>query len=225
MDSLVGLQPATQARTINAIKSLFAFALRIGYLGYNVAAAVRAPSVRETLSERILSEADVHRMLALEENPRNRVMLRVLYAGGLRVSELCDLTWKDVTPRDQGTGQVSVYGKGQKTRHILLPASVWADLFTGKEVNVDAPVFASRKTGGRLSRQQVHHIVKAAAIRAGLSSSVSPHFLRHAAASHALDRGCPIHVVQQTLGHASLTTTSQYVHARPGDSAGMYLAL
>jgi len=78
--------------------------------------------------------------------------------------------------------------------------------------------------GGPLSRVQVHRIVKSAAKRAGLKPNISAHYLRHAHCSHALDRGAPVHVVQQTLGHASLTTTTRYSHARPGDSSARYLA-
>src|SRR5262249_48870748 len=84
LDTLAGLAPATKARYVNAIKSLFAFALRLGYLPFDIAATVRAPKVKNTLGERILSEADIHRLLALETHPRNRVLLRLLYAAGVR---------------------------------------------------------------------------------------------------------------------------------------------
>jgi site-specific recombinase XerD len=84
-------------------------------------------------------------------------------------------------------------------------------------------VFRSRKGGGHLDPVQVHRIVKAAATRAGLSEAVSAHWLRHAHVSHALDHGAPAHLVQATVGHASLATTSQYAHARPSDSSSRYL--
>jgi site-specific recombinase XerD len=85
-------------------------------------------------------------------------------------------------------------------------------------------VFRSRK-GGPLDASQVHRIVKAAAERAGLSGEVSAYRLRHAHASHSLDRGAPIHLVQQTLGHASVATTGRYLHARPTDSSARYLGV
>ena len=88
----------------------------------------------------------------------------------------------------------------------------------------DAPVFRSRK-GGPLDASQVHRIVKGAAERAGLPAEVSAHWLRHAHASHSLDRGAPIHLVQQTLGHASVATTGRYLHARPTDSSARYLGV
>lgn len=122
-----------------------------------------------------------------------------------------------------------VYGKGGKTRAINLPASLWSDLLALRcEDHIDAPVFSSRKKQGHLTEVQVNRIVKAAAMRVpGLdqqvASKVSPHWLRHAHASHAMDRGAPVHLVQQTLGHASVATTGRYLHARPTDSSSLYL--
>jgi integrase/recombinase XerD len=88
---LESLAPASRARAINAVKSLFKFAQRIGYLQFNPAAAILSPKIKNTLAERILSESDVHRLLTLEPHPRNRILLRLMYAAGLRVSEICGL--------------------------------------------------------------------------------------------------------------------------------------
>ena len=153
------------------------------------------------------------------------MLLTLLYAGGLRVSELCELRWRDLAERD-GAGQVTVFGKGGKTRAVLLSATPWrqvAELCAGADP--DAPVFVSRK-GGHLVPSAVHRIVKAAAKRAGISAEASAHWLRHAHASHSLERGAPIHLVQQaTLGHASVATTGRYLHARPTDSSARYLGV
>ena len=225
-DSISDRAPATQSRAINVVKSLFSFGHRVGYLPFNVAAAVKAPPAKDTRAERILPEADIQRMLALEGHPRNRVILRLLYGAGLRVSELCGLKQRDCQPRDDA-GQVTVFGKGGQTRTVLLPVSVWQDLeaLSGEGSDPDAPVFRSRKKGGHLTAAQVWRIVRAAARRGGIVADVSPHWLRHGHASHALDRGAPLHLVQATLGHSSVATTGRYLHARPRDSSGRYLAL
>jgi len=224
-DSLAGLAPSSRARTLAAVKSLLTFAHRIGYVPFNVGAAIRLPSVKNKLAERILTESEVHTLIGLEPNQRNRVLLRLLYAGGLRVTEACQLTWRDVQERGDA-GQVTVFGKGGKTRHILLSADTWREL-TGLHDGsaADGPVFKSRKGGGSLTPVQVLRIVRAAAARAGVEVPVSPHWLRHAHASHALDRGCPISLVQATLGHASVSTTGKYLHARPDDSSARYLGV
>jgi len=225
IDGLDGLAPATRARRINVVKSLFTFAHRLGYVPFNVAAPVKPAPVKNTLAERILTESAVHRMLTLETNPRNHAMLRLLYAGGLRVSEAAGLRWRDLTEREQG-GQVTAFGKGGKTRAVVLPQSVWDEIAALRgEAGPDDAVFRSRKGGNCLAIAQVWLIVKTAAQRAGLGDAVSPHWLRHAHASHALDRGAPIHLVQSTLGHASVATTGRYTHARPGESSGRYLAV
>jgi integrase/recombinase XerD len=223
-DALDGLAPATRGRRLAAVKSLFGFAQRIGYTAFNVAAPVQAPAVKNVLAERILAEPDVHRLIALEPDVRNRLLLRLLYAGAPRVSELCTLRWRDVRPRDEA-GQVTLFGKGGKTRTVLLTAATWRELEAARgDAGPDDPVFASRK-GGPLSPVQAWRIVRVAARRAGIEGDVSPHWLRHAHASHALDRGAPVHLVQATLGHADLRTTSKYTHARPNDSSARYLGI
>lgn len=220
-----GTQPATRHRALSAIKSLFQFGHRLGYLPFDTAAPLKLPPRRDTLAERILEESDVQRMLAVERNPRNSALLHLLYAAGLRVSELCGLRWKDLQARSDG-GQVSVFGKGGKTRVVLLPASVNRRLLALKPELAadDDPVFLSRRKRA-ISAAQVLRIVKAIAKKAELDCNVVVHTLRHCHASHSLDRGAPIHLVQQTLGHADLSTTGRYLHARPNDSSGRYLPL
>lgn len=219
-----GLRPATIHRILSAIKSLFAFGHRLGYLPFDVARTLHLPGKRDGLAERILDESEVHRILALEPVPRNRVLLLTLYAGGLRVSELTSLTWVNLQARD-ATGQITVFGKGSKTRAILIPESVWRAILSLKGDAADhAPVFRSCK-GGHLDESQVWRLVRRAAERAGIDKDVSCHWLRHAHASHALDRGAPIHLVQATLGHASISTTGRYLHARPTDSSCRFLPI
>jgi integrase/recombinase XerD len=226
-DSLGDLAPASRYRALSAVKSLLAFGHRVGYLRFDVGRLLPLPATRNRLAERILPEADVHRMLSLEENPRNRAMLTLLYAAGVRVSELCGLCWRDLQPNGDG-GQITVFGKGGLTRAIQVPAAVWR-LVSGLRgaAGLDDPVFRSRKgkNGGMLRPLAVLRIVRQSARRAGIERPVSPHWFRHAHASHALDRGAPIHLVQATLGHASLTTTGRYLHARPQDSSSRFLPL
>ena len=221
--ALGALAPASRGRKLSAVKSLFGFAHRLGYVPFNVAAPVRQPAVKHVLAERIIAEVDVHRLLALEANPRNRALLAVLYIAGVRISEAAGLCWRDAQPRDDA-GQLTVFGKGGRTRAVLLPRATWALLAALRgEAAPDAPMFRSRR-GSALDASQVHRVVKAAAKRAGLPAEVSAHWLRHAHASHALDRGAPVHLVQATLGHASVATTGRYLHARPTDSSAKYLA-
>lgn len=220
-----GLEPSSVYRTLSAVKSLFAFGHRLGYLQFDVAAPLRIPALREKLAERILEETDVLKMIALENMPRNKAILLTFYASGFRVAELCSLKWSDLQSRDK-SGQITVFGKGSKTRTVLLPESVWNAIQALRgDASANAPVFRSRKKGGHLDESQVWRIVSKAAKRTGLEKAVSCHWLRHAHASHSLDRGAPIHLVQATLGHSSIATTGKYLHARPSDSSANYLPI
>ncbi len=215
--------PASVARRLTAVKSLFALGHRVGFLLFDVAAPIQLPAIEDTLAAKIMSEWDVQQLLGRETRPRNTALLRLIYGAGLRISEVCGLRWRHFTPRDDA-GQIAVFGKGGKTRIVLLPKALYDRIYAMRgDADDGEPVFRSRKGGGALLPRQVHRIVKSAAKRAGLSPAISAHYLRHSHCSHALDRGAPVHVVQQTLGHASLTTTTRYSHARPGDSSARYL--
>jgi integrase/recombinase XerD len=245
-DSLDG-SVATRSRVLSSVKSLFAFGHKLGYLPFDTARVLKLPKRPDALAERILSEPQVVKLVAGMENARedavsgddttaqdkrlarrDEVLVKLLYVAGLRVSEVCGLTWRNCVERGDA-GQVTVFGKGGKTRVVLLPSSLWSEVVslrgTGDDAaHDDAPVFLSRK-GGALDPSQVRRIVYGAAKGARLRSKVSPHWLRHAHASHAIDKGAPVSLVQATLGHASLATTGRYLHARPNDSSARYLGV
>jgi integrase/recombinase XerD len=218
-----GLKVSSQNRAVTSIKSLLSFAHETGYLPFNVGVAVKLRPQRDGLAQRFLEESEVAKLIEAAPPGRNRVLLKLLYVSGVRVGELCGLKWCDALPRQSG-GQITVFGKGGKTRTILLKPNVWQQLLSlqGSARAVDS-IFRSRKGGGQLDSSQARRIVYAAALKAGLEKKVSPHWLRHAHASHALERSAPLHLVQATLGHASIATTGRYLHARPTDSSSFYL--
>lgn len=211
------------------IKSLFSYAHKIGVIKCNIGAVLKKPKFKNQIAERILLPEEIHRMILLEPNPRNKLILKVLYAGGLRATEISRLKWRDVQETSGGCVQLAVFGKGDKTRYVKLTPNLSSQLrlFRGN-LEEDSPVFRSKvnSTNGRhLYRQSIGEIVRAAGRRAGIEKSVSPHFLRHSHASHALEKGAPINLVQQTLGHASIKTTELYLHVQPGESSGNYLRM
>jgi integrase/recombinase XerD len=209
-----GLAQSSQVKILSAVKSLLSFVHKLGITRVNVGAALKSPSPKNALAERILPELEVQQLIASATNERDRLILRLLYGAALRVSELAGLKWRDVKPRGE-TGQVTVYGKGGKTRAVLLSPNLWQDLIKLKgDAGWNDPVFLSRK-GGHLTTTQVRRIVKGVAVRSPiepeLAAKVSPHWLRHAHASHSLDKGAPLHLVQATLGHTSISATSVYL--------------
>lgn len=221
----LGLAPSSRRRILSAVKSLLTFAHRTGYTAVNVGAALRLPGARDMRAERILTEQQVLRMLALERDPQKHLLLQLLYVSGARVSEICALRWRDVQPVGEA-GQIALLGKGEKPRVVALTAPTWQALQAARpaDASADTPVFRTRR-GRALDRSWVLRIVRAAARRAGLPDGVSPHWLRHAHASHALDRGAPISLVQETLGHANMATTGRYTHARKRESSARYLPI
>jgi len=249
---------STQKRKLSSVKSVFTFGTELRYFAHNVGAALSTPQARNDRAARILSEADLWAILRDERDLRNHVLLRLFYASGGRVSDVVDLRWRDLKdrpdlegPDGRPGGQVTFFGKGDKTRAVSLYSKVWSLIIRLHEEETaegfgapDDPVFRSQK-GGALSRTQIWRVVKKAATRAGVKlkkktrsdgvvkrdenedpvmvSEVSPHWFRHAHASHALQKGADLELVRETLGHESIETTKTYLHAQPGKSSSYYV--
>jgi integrase/recombinase XerD len=223
--AILDLSPATQALTLTALRSLFRFCMETGYLRFNVMKLVQIPKYERRLAERILTVEEVRALISAARTKRERAILLLLYFGALRVSELSQLQWRNLQT-SAGGSFVTVYGKGGKTRTVGLPSQVFEELMALKPdgAKLSDSVFTS-KYGGHLKPRFLEYLVLHAAQRAGIAKPVSPHWLRHSHASHSLENGAPIHVVQATLGHSDLSTTAVYLHVRPGQSSGTYLDL
>lgn len=210
------------------VKSLLSYGQRVGYLLFNVGKAIVVSQGKDTLAERIIDEQTVSEMIALEPNPRNKLMIRLAYASAGRVSEVVTLKWRDLAAGDDGAGVATIYGKGGKTRHVRIPAKLWADLERLAAGN-DDPVFASRKKRtvrcGHLTPAQAWRIVQAAGLRVDPELRVTPHMLRHSHATHALRRGASLPVIQATLGHKDFKTTQRYARVNPKESSSDYLVI
>ena len=222
-----GYSRATVNRHMAAIKSLLSYGFKLGYLPLNVGAIVKLQDPKNTLPERILDEMQIMTILALEPNPRNKLIIHFLYSSGGRVTEVCNIRWRDLKAVGD-RGQVTFYGKGGKTRVVALSANVWKALQAIKppKAQPDDPVFTSRKRNvndGALQPNQIRRIVTAAAKRAGIEGNVSPHWFRHSHASHALTRGASLQLVKDTLGHSSISITERYLHAMPNDGSSLHL--
>lgn len=214
------LASSSTGRLVTAVRGLHRFALREGRIAVDVAAEVRPPATGRTLPH-ALDHAQVGALLAavVGDEPvalRDRALLELLYGTGARISEAVSLAVDDL---DLDTRAVTLFGKGSKVRVVPLgtyaAAALEAWLVRGR------PVLAARGRGtphvflntlGRpLSRQSGWAVLQQAAFHAGLSG-VSPHTLRHTFATHLLQGGADVRVVQELLGHASVTTTQIYTH-------------
>lgn len=216
--SLAEAAPATRARRLAAVKSLFRFAYRTGYIADDPARLVRTPRVDDRLATRLLTDAEVTAVAAETQPGRDRTLVELLYRSGIRISEAVGLRWSDL-----GRCWIVVRGKGNKTRTVVMPKAV-VDMLSKlrrPEARDEDPIFTNRR-GGALSSRYARTIVNRASQEA-LGTPISPHALRHAHASIALSRGCPLHVVRASLGHANVSTTSRYLHARPTEGSALYV--
>lgn len=213
-------KPATIARKISTIKSLFSYAHRTGYCVFNVGAALRVPKVPNKLHERIVEEETMKEILEVQGSDRDVTLLRFLYASGVRVSEAVSLNFSDIKP-----GRVFVVlGKGTKSRTVVVPTSITDMLLALRTPgdSDDSPVFKNHR-GTRLTARGARKVVARMTDEAG--NQISPHYFRHAHATHSLDRGAPIHLVQHSLGHANVSTTNRYLHVRENRGASQFLDL
>ncbi len=216
-------KPTTVANKVLVIKSLFSFCARVGYLTINVGSFLKTPKAKETIAERILDLEDVRGLIKYGvKNERDRLMLSLMYGCGLRVSEVINLTWNDLRPHGDG-GKATVFGKGSKTRVVLIPDKLWrAVLEFEKYHRVNQYVFISRNHN-KMDRSVVHRMIKRACKRAGIDERASAHWLRHSHASHSLEAGCNLRLLQQSLGHASVTTTERYLHISPDAGSSQFI--
>jgi integrase/recombinase XerD len=215
-----GRRPSTQARKVAAIRSFYGFALREGLAERDVAALLDAPRPGSYLPE-VLDPDEVVRILDAPspDEPvgiRDRAILELLYACGLRVSELTGL---DTDRLDLPGLQVRVIGKGNRERRVPMGEEARERLhryLSGPRLawtagRLSPAVFVSQR-GDRLARESVWRLVRHWAEAAGVPGRVSPHTFRHSFATHLLEGGADLRVVQTLLGHASISTTQLYTH-------------
>lgn len=222
-DGGASLSASSAARSTVAVRGWHKFALLEGAVPVDVAREVRPPAQPKRLPKAI-SVDEVQKLLdsaAVAENhigARDRAILELLYGTGARISELVGLDVDDIDLDDPEFATVRLLGKGNKERIVPVGsyalAALSAYLVRGRPVLAAAgqgnPALFLNARGNRLSRQSAWSVISAAAQRAGLEATVSPHTLRHSFATHLLSGGADIRVVQELLGHTSVTTTQVY---------------
>ena len=209
-----GLAPATLRGLASAWRSFFRYLARDGQVGINPAIGVRSPRVQRKLPEVL----DVDEMAALMEVPgdepeavRDRALFELLYSSGLRVSELCDVRWRDL---DVHEGLLRVTGKGSKTRIVPVGAKALAALeaLRAQDIPDDGDPLVRGRGGKPLTPNSVRARLKRRAQQQGVWKRVYPHLLRHSCASHLLESSGDLRAVQELLGHADIGTTQIYTH-------------
>lgn len=216
-----GLAASSAARFVAAVRSLYRFLCLTGHLPTNPAEELQAPRRMSSLP-RFLSTADVDALIGAPDvstpgGLRDRALIEVLYATGLRVSELVGLRLTDVRLSE---GWIQCLGKGHKQRIVPLgaEAAAWLERYLKESRPTltrrrESPwVFVNARGGTRLSRGGFWRLLKAHGRVAGIRAPLSPHVLRHSFATHLLERGADLRAIQAMLGHADLSTTQIYTH-------------
>lgn len=214
------LAASSAARTLIAVRGLHRFALREGWVAVDVSAEATPPASARSLPKALRYDQVEALLLAcpMDGTPtmiRDRALLELLYGTGMRISEAVGLSVDDI---DTGAGVVQVTGKGGKQRRLPVGgfacSAVDAYLVRGRTTlalkGKGTPMLFLNVRGGALSRQSAWHVLRSAVRRAELIVPVSPHTLRHTYATHLLEGGADVRVVQELLGHASVTTTQIY---------------
>ena len=225
-----GLRPASVARRISALRGLYKHLVREGELRRdpteNLEAPRRTRSLPRTLSREVVAALIESPDLKEPRGVRDRSVLELLYATGMRASECLGLTLDDV---NLSAGYVVCMGKGRKQR--LVPVGGEAAQWVSRYLRDVRPLYTRVRDsgrlfvnprGGRLSRQSLWTIVRRAAARAGLRQRISPHVLRHSFASHLLEGGADLRSIQAMLGHADIATTQIYTHLPSATLLAMY---
>lgn len=215
-----GLSPRSRARALSAIRMFHRFLLIENYCDANPTAIIEAPKISGKLPS-FLSSREVEKLLAATagrgvNDIRDRAMLELLYATGLRVSELVALRVRDI---NMEAGFLLTMGKGEKERLVPIGESAraaLADYLAVVRPGLDRSgaslfLFLSR-LGSKMTRQAFWNIIKKRALGAGIARNISPHTLRHSFATHLLENGADLRSVQIMLGHADLSTTQIYTH-------------
>ncbi|MBS4096381.1 MAG: site-specific tyrosine recombinase XerD [Sulfuricella sp.] len=212
-------RPSTASRELSSLKRFYRYLLRTGQIGVDPTLRIDSPTQLRPLPKN-LSEADVDALLSIPIaallDLRDRAMLEILYASGLRVTELVTLKTTEISLSD---GVVRVMGKGGKER--LVPLGEEANSWVTRYLREERPALLGGRSsdalfvtqrGEAMTRQAFWYLIKRRASRAGITKSLSPHTLRHAFATHLLNHGADLRVVQMLLGHADISTTQIYTH-------------
>ena len=221
-----GAKATTLNLYMNALGSLFKSAVKQRRIESDPSSPLKNYRVQDTVYQKVLDISQIKQMVLKEKRPRNVLLIKVLFYLGLRVSEVVEILLSDFVIRKDGV-VLNVKGKGSKIRQAPVSEELWREIqIYAQEWNLrssDFLFFDEKNKGKQISTVSIWKAVKSSAKKAKVDPLPSPHWFRHTSATMSLEGGAPIHVVQARLGHASLSTTSRYLHAKASEGLSKYL--
>ncbi len=213
------LSPSSINRHIASLKSFYRFLVKEGKIDINIMSSIK-PIKKEDYLPVVLNEDEIQKLLNYfdENDPislRNKCMIEVLYASGLRVSEMCSLTFKDINLKKR---LIKCIGKGNKERIIPINKEccvllqTYLDKKRSQIYKKESPYLFINKKGEAIHRDTFYHMLKKTAKQAGITKEISPHTLRHTFATHMLNHNADLRSIQEMLGHSDISTTTIYTH-------------
>lgn len=225
------MKPSSKARLRSSLSSLYKFLIKQRYVETNPAAALDEIKVEDQTAYKVLSIDEVERLIEFSGNKRNQILLNLIFKTGMRVSEVINLKFNQIKKRGENHFLI-VHGKGSKVRTVWISESDYNKILEFKNfesnkgetssLNDEDYIFRSKKGLNQLSRNSVWKLIKVASKKAKISDKISPHWLRHTHATLALERGADLRVIQNTLGHESISTTVKYTKVGVGNSSSKY---
>lgn len=208
MLAMKGYKPSTIKGKLNSIKSLFSFGFQVGFLPNNVTVLVKSPHVNQRTASMRINHNQIKLMVDNAKTLRDKLIIKMLFLLGLRVSELLNITWSDFYQDSKGI-KVFIEGKGNKQRSLMVAPDLYQNLLKLKKEGVDY-LFTAYNRKRPLHRDAVNKLLISLQKKLKIETPIHPHKFRHEHSMSALENGCDIHLLSRSLGHSSVSITEKY---------------
>lgn len=221
MLEMKGYKESTIKTKLTSVKSLFSFCYSVGYLTANVGTLVKYKAHDCKLSDKLINHDDIKLMCNNTYYHRDKLIIKVLYSLGLRISEAVNIKWTDFY-NDGSFINLTVTGKGNKQRTLFITNGLYSELLKLKKEGIDY-VFTAYDRPSPLTRQSVNILLTKLQKKLGLETRITPHKFRHSHATTSIKNGCDLSLLQQSLGHSSIRTTERYLNYRKNEGSTQFI--
>lgn len=221
MLEMKGYKKSTIKTKLTSVKSLFSYCYQSKYLFANVGALVSFKANDTKLSDKLINHEDIKLMCNNTYYQRDKLIIKILYSLGLRISEAINIKWTDFY-NDGNFINLTVTGKGDKQRTLLITNHLYSELLALKKEGIEY-IFTAYDRPTPLTRQSVNILLTKLQKKLGLETRITPHKMRHSHATTSIKNGCDLSLLQQSLGHSSIKTTERYLNYRKNEGSSQFI--